>query len=33
MIATEKSDAFSPPTPASGPVPKQKDLLAEFKKG
>jgi len=37
MIATEKHDAFSSPTPASASapasVPKQKDLLSDFKKG
>jgi len=31
MAATEKNDAFSSPIPA--PVPKQKELLADFKKG
>jgi len=31
MAATEKIDALS--SPASAPVPKQKDLLADFKKG
>jgi len=33
QVATEKMDAFSSPTFASAPVPKQKDLLADFKKG
>ena len=33
MIATEKSNVFSSLTPTPAPIPKQKDLLADFKKG